>query len=155
MTPPSDSRGVKRRRPELRLELGGLGTVDPFGLRLVEHPLGSAEYFIEDPRSAGPRMPVEMAGLNLVGAGQALLTLSIRWMSRSGRGLGPPDAPAGEVRMVVRRREARLLSALLRRHLARLPEPPTWMPELLASLEQIDEFLRWDDVGALPEDEGP
>jgi hypothetical protein len=29
------------------------------------------------------------------------------------------------------------------------------MPELLASLEQIDEFLRWDDVGPLPEDEPP
>jgi len=25
----------------------------------------------------------------------------------------------------------------------------------LASLEQIDEFLRWDDVPRLPEDEGP
>lgn len=146
---------MKRRRPELRIELGGLGTVDPFGLRLVEHPPGSTAYFLEDPRSAGPRMPVETAGLNLVGAGQALLSLSVRWMSRAGRGLGPPEPPLGEVRMVVRRREARLLSALLRRHLARLPEPPGWMPELLASLEQIDEFLRWDDVPALPEDEGP
>ena len=154
MTPASDSRGVKRRRPELRLELGGLGTVDPFGLRLVEHPIGSADYFIEDPLSAGLRMPVEMAGLNLVGAGQALLSLSVRWMSRAGRG-DPSELPAGEIRMAIRRREARLLSALLRRHLARLPEPPGWMPELLASLEQIDEFLRWDDVGALPEDEGP
>ena len=145
---------MKRRRPELRLELGGLGTVDPFGLRLVEHPPGSADYFIEDPRSAGPRMPVETAGLNLVGAGQALLSLSVRWMTRAGRG-GDPALPAGEVRMAVRRREARLLSALLRRHLARLPEPPGWMPELLVSLEQIEEFLRWDDVPALPEDEGP
>lgn len=146
---------MKRTRPELRLELGGLGTVDPFGLRLVEHPPGSAAYFVEDPRSKGARMPLETAGLNLVGAGQALLTLSVRWMSRAGRGLDPPDPPAGEVRMVVRRREARLLSALLRRHLARLPEPPAWMPGLLVSLEQIEEFLRWDDVPPLPEDIGP
>ncbi len=145
---------MKRHRPELRIELGGLGTVDPFGLRLVEHPPGSAAYFIEDPRGAGRRMPVEAAGLNLVGAGQALLTLSVRWMSRAGQCLDAPEPPLAEVRMVVRRREARLLSALLRRHLARLPEPPGWMPELLVSLEQIDEFLRWDDVPGLPEDEG-
>jgi hypothetical protein len=146
---------VKRRRPDLRIELGGLGTVDPFGLRLVEHPPGSAEYFLENPRRAGARMPVELAGLNLVGAGQALLTLSARWMFRAGRGLDPPNVPHGEVRMLVGRREARLLGALLRRHLARLPQPPAWMPELLVSLEQIDEFLRWDDVGGLPEDGGP
>jgi hypothetical protein len=146
---------VKRSRPELRIELGGLGTVDPFGLRLVEHPPGSAVYFLENPRSAGARMPVEMAGLSLVGAGQALLSLSVRWMTRAGRCPHGPDPPLGEIRLAVRRREARLLSALLRRHLSRLPEPPPWMPELLASLEQIDEFLRWDDVGPLPEDEPP
>ena len=145
---------MKRRRPELRIELTGLGTVDPFGLKVVEHPPGSAAYFVEDPLGAGARMPAEAAALNLVGAGQALLFLSVRWMTRAGRGLDPPDPPLGEVRMIVRRREARLLSALLRRHVARLPEPPGWMPELLVSLEQIDEFLRWDDVGALPEDEG-
>jgi hypothetical protein len=146
---------VKRRRPELRIELGGLGTVDPFGLRLVEHPPGSAAYFVENPRCAGPRMPVELAGLNLVGAGQALLSLSLRWMMGAGRGAEPAEEPLGEVRMVVRRREARLLAALLRRHLGRLPEPPGWMPELLTSLEQIDELLRWDDVGPPGEDGGP
>jgi len=137
------------------MELKGLGTVDPFGLRLVEHPKGSSEYFLEDPRAAGPRIPLDTAGLNLVGAGQALLALSVRWMCRAGRGLDPPEGPSGEVRMIVRRREARLLAALLRRHLARLPQPPGWMPKLLVSLEQIDEFLRWDDVGGLPEDDGP
>jgi hypothetical protein len=146
---------VKRRRPDLRIELGGLGTVDPFGLRLVEHPPGSASYFVEDPAREGCRMPLDLAGLNLVGAGQALLALSVRWMGRAGRGLDPPEPVTGEVRMLVRRREARLLKALLRRHLARLPEPPRWMPDLLGSLEQIDEFLRWDDVGGLPEDGGP
>jgi hypothetical protein len=99
-------------------------------------------------------MPVELAGLNLVGAGQALLSLSLRWMGRAGRG-DPPEEIAGEVRLLVRRREARLLAALLRRHLARLPEPPAWMRDLLVSFEQIDEFLRWDDVGGLPEDGGP
>jgi hypothetical protein len=146
---------VKRRRPELRIELKGLGTVEPFGLRLVEFPLGSAAYFLEDPQHAGLRMPVETAALNLVGAGHALLTLSVRWMSLAGRAPDPPGPPSAELRLAVRRREARLLSALLRRHLARLPEPPGWMPELLASLEQIEEFLRWDDVGAVPEDGGP
>ncbi len=145
---------MKRQRPELRIELKGLGAVDPFGLRLVEHPPASAAYFVENPLGSGARMPVEAAALNLVGAGQALLFLSVRWMTRAGRGLDPPDPPLGEVRMVVRRREARLLSALLRRHVARLPEPPAWMPELLVSLEQIEEFLRWDDVGAIQEDEG-
>jgi hypothetical protein len=29
------------------------------------------------------------------------------------------------------------------------------MGKLLVSLEQMDEFLRWDDVGGLPEDGGP
>jgi len=146
---------VKRHRPELRLELGGLGTVDPFGLRLVEHPPGSAQFFVQKPGAPGPRMPVDLAGLNLVGAGQALLSLSMRWMSWAGRPADPLEEPLGEVRMALRRREARLLAALLRRHLGRLPQPPAWMPELLASLEQIDEFLRWDDVPRLPEDEGP
>jgi hypothetical protein len=146
---------VRKRRPELRLELKELGTVDPFGLRLVEHPKGSAEYFVEDPRSAGPRVPVETAGLHLVGAGHALLTLSVRWMCGAGRCPDPPLAPSGEARLLLGRREARLLGALLRRHLARLPEPPPWMGKLLVSLEQMDEFLRWDDVLPLPEDGGP
>jgi len=137
------------------MELKGLGTVDPFGLRLVEHPPGSAAYFVEGPLGGGPRLPVETAGLNLVGAGQALLSLSARWMASAGQGPDPPEFAGGEVRMLVRRREARLLAALLRRHLVRLPQPPAWMPHLLTSLEQIDEFLRWDDVGPLPEDGGP
>jgi hypothetical protein len=146
---------VKRRRPELRIELGRLGTVDPFGLRLVRHPPGSSEHFLEDPRAAGRLSPVEPAALHLVGASQALLGLSMRWMAAAGRDAGAGDPPTAEIRLAVRRREARLLSALLKRHLARLPEPPAWMPELLVSLEQIDEFLRWDDVPPLPEDEGP
>ena len=146
---------MKKSRPTLRLDLGRLGTVDPFRLRLVEHPPGSAQYFVEKPGGPGARMPVDLAGLNLVGAGQALLSLSVRWMSRAGMPPDGPEEPLGEVRMVLRRREARLLAALLRRHLGRLPQPPPWMPELLASLEQIDEFLRWDDVPRLPEDGGP
>jgi hypothetical protein len=52
---------------------------------------------------------------------------------------------SGEVRMVVRRPEARLLAALLRRHLARLPQPPGWMRDLNRALEEIDVFLRWED----------
>ena len=51
----------------------------------------------------------------------------------------------GEMRLVVRRREARLLAALLRRHLARLPEAPPWMGELLRGIEEMDEFLRWQE----------
>jgi hypothetical protein len=145
---------VRRRRPDLRIELTGLGTVDPFGLRLVEHPLGSSAYFLENPRAEGVRTPVETAGLSLVGAGQALLSLSVRWMTLAGRCPPGPDPPFGEVRLAVRRRESRLLAALLRRHLARLPEPPAWMPELLVSLEQIEEFLRWD-VPDVPENEPP
>jgi hypothetical protein len=91
-----------------------------------------------------------------VGAGQALLSLSVRWMCRAGRCPDPPPpVPSGEARIILGRREARLLGALLRRHLARLPEPPRWMGKLLVSLEQMDEFLRWDDVGGLPEDGGP
>lgn len=129
--------------------------MDPFGLKLVEHPEGSADYFVEDPRSAGPRVPVETAGLHLVGAGHALLALSLRWMCGAGRCVEPPAFPSGEARLLLGRREARLLAALLRRHLARLPEPPPWMPSLLVSLEQMDEFLRWDDVGGLAEDGGP
>jgi hypothetical protein len=145
---------VRRRRPELKVELRGLGTVDPFGLRLVERPVGSGNHFVLDPRSQKPPVPVETASLSLVGAGHALLSLSVRWMCDAGH---PPDPerPVTEARLAVRRREARLLAALLRRHLARLPEPPGWMPRLLLSIEQLDEFLRWDDVGGLPEDGGP
>jgi hypothetical protein len=51
----------------------------------------------------------------------------------------------GEVRVALRRREARLLASLLRRHVDRLPEPPAWMPELRHSLEQIDAYLQWEE----------
>ena len=47
--------------------------------------------------------------------------------------------------MVVKRREARLLGSLLRRHVARLPESPKWMTELLEALDEMDEFLRWQE----------
>ena len=75
------------------------------------------------------------------GAGQALLLQSMRWMDRADRQPGRvPMPPVGEVRMVMKRREARLLATLLKRHVARLGQPPTWMQELVASLIQIDEF---------------
>jgi hypothetical protein len=136
----------QRRRPELRVELESLGTVNPFQLEVVEEPAGSGKFFVADPARCGHRTPLDLAGLNLIGAGQALLSLSVRWMGTAGREPEPEVDPAvGEVRMVVRRREARLLAALLRRHLDRLPQPPGWMPELLGALQQIDVFLRWDE----------
>ncbi len=121
--------------------------------------------------------PLELVGLNVLGAGQALFGLSGRWLSQAGGltasgltpgglgadGLGPgglvpgglgamdgpgtedgPESLTGEVRLIVRRREARLLGSLLRRHLARLPQPPPWMRQLQQSFAQIDEFLRWE-----------
>ena len=125
--------------------MGCLGAVNPFQLQIVEHPCGSGEYFVEDPE-LGRRSSVELAGLDLVGAGQALLGLSMRWLRESGGEIEPGELPPlGDVRMRVRRREARLLSSLLRRHLARLPQPPRWMGELRRSLEEIDSFLRWED----------
>ena len=137
---------MRRKRPDLRIELGGLGTVDPFGLEIVEEPPGSGEYFVSQPGDV-QRASLDLAGLSLVGAGQALLGLSMRWMTRAGRDVESPpgEPPFGEVRMIVRRKEARLLAALLRRHLDRLPQPPSWMPELHKSLVQIDEFLRWEE----------
>lgn len=136
-----------RRRPELRVELESLGTVDPFRLEVVEDPAGSGAFFVTDPERRGRRAPLDLAGLNLIGAGQALLGLSVRWMGTAGREPGLEGEPVlGEVRMVVRRREARLMAALLRRHLDRLPQPPAWMPELLGALRQIDVFLRWDET---------
>ncbi|MEM8885386.1 MAG: hypothetical protein AAGD14_15070, partial [Planctomycetota bacterium] len=84
------------------------------------------------------------AGLCLVGASQALFGLSFEWLQQVGAepGLGPPPE-LNQVRLALRRREARLLAALLRRHLRRLPEPPEWMTELRGALEEMDEFLRW------------
>lgn len=119
--------------------------MDPFGLEVVESPPGSGEYLVQDP--AGKRSAnVEIAGLCLVGAGQALLALSFRWMRLGAREADPPAEPPGfgEVRLRVRRKEARLLASLLRSHLRRLEAPASWQRELLDSLEQIDEFLRWE-----------
>lgn len=166
---------MRRTRPSLRVEIGKLGTVDPFRLRLVQHPPDSGRFFAEDPER-GDRIDLEVAGLNLVGASQALLGLSVRWLSQSGRVSADPDSPwpapdagldpasnagsgvgsgrelgsglvppVGEVRVALRRREARLLASLLRRHVDRLPEPPAWMPELQHSLEQIDAYLQWEE----------
>jgi len=124
----------------LRLEITGLGTVDPFRLRVVEHV---GDHFVETP--GGPRTQVERAGICLVGASRALLNLSMGWLEAAGRtpeGPGPP--PVGELHLIMKRRESRLLAALLRRHLGRLPQAPVWMGELLESLEEMEEFLRWD-----------
>lgn len=138
---------ARNRRPVLRVELDDLGPVDPFRLSLVEKPDGSGEFALEDPDQRGRRIPLEVAGLNLVGAAQAMMSLSGRWLCRAGRDSMPPcEFPVGEMRLVVRRREARLLAALLTRHLNRLPEPPGWMGELREALEQVDQFLRWDEL---------
>jgi len=73
------------------------------------------------------------------------MDLSMRWFleAQPGARNDEPPPPLGEMRMVVRRREARLLGSLLRRHLGRLPQPPPWMKELLHAIEEMDEFLRW------------
>ena len=137
---------MRKSRPELRLEVSGLGTVDPFSLELIEEPSGGG-FLLEEPQHRR-RTPLELAGLSLAGASQALIGLSMRWMDRAGKASRDPGDPAlltGEVRMVVRRKEARLLAALLRRHLERLPEPPEWMGSLQESLVQIDEYLRWEE----------
>ena len=146
MTPPSLYRVVKRTQPHLRIDISGLGTVDPFRLRMIEDPPESGDYQLEDPSQQGRRATLEIAGLSLAGAGQALLLQSMRWMDRAERRSDRiPLPPVGAVRMVLKRREARLLAALLRRHVARLGQPPAWMPQLVDSLVQIDEFLRWED----------
>jgi hypothetical protein len=140
--------GTRHGRPELRLEVGGLGTIDPFRLKVVEEPRGSGEYFVEQPGGAGGRVALAVAGLNLVGAGHALLGLSMHWLIAAGgvhASPEPPPLPLGEVRLVVRRREARLLGSLLRRHLRRLPEAPPWMADLSRSFLEIEEVLRWED----------
>ena len=137
---------MRRGRPELRVEVAGLGTVDPFRLRLVKRPPDSGEYCVEDPNLRDRHATLEVAGLSLAGAGQALLALSMRWMDSADRSkAADPVLPVGEVRIVLRRREARLLGVLLRRHLKRLQHAPPWMRELHISLVQIDEFLRWEE----------
>jgi len=139
---------ARRRRPELKLEMGPLGTVDPFTLKLEEAPPGSGRAVLTDPSRNDAAIPLEAAELSLVGASQALFHLSLRWLRRAGADVAPCDSArmSAEVRLLLERREARLLEALLRRHLARLPEPPAWMPELLRSLAEIDEFLRWEEA---------
>ena len=141
-------------RPELRLEMGALGTVDPFELTLREEPASSGRFVVEHRGPSGGgcrRLGLDLAGLNLVGAAHALFSLSTRWLQQAGRidrdGEATLDVPTGEVRLRVRRREARLVASLLRRHLGRLPQPPGWMREFLSSMEEIDHFLRWDELG--------
>ena len=128
--------------------MGPLGTVDPFDLQVVEDPSGSGRLAVEARAAPGARMPLERAGLNLVGAGQALLGLSLRWMARAGR--EPPDdalrGPA-EVRLLVRRREANLMALLLRRHVDRLHDAPAWMADFLQALGDIEVLLQWEKEG--------
>lgn len=119
--------------------------MDPFTLSVEEDPAEAGSFCVAPPGEGGRRYPLELAGMNLFGAAQALLTLSLRWASRAPEPPDEEEVPSvGEVRLRVRRREGRLLAALLRRHLARLTEPPPWMGELLAALEEIDDFLRWE-----------
>lgn len=135
---------ARSRRPEVRLEIAGLGVVNPFELRMAEEPPGSGQHVLLAPGPMPPRTSLDLGGLALVGAGQALFALAMRWLTEAGREVDPFAAPAGEVRLMLKRRETRLLAALLERHLDRLPEPPRWMPELLEALVQVDEFFRWE-----------
>jgi hypothetical protein len=134
---------TKSRRPSLRVEIEPLGSVDPFTLRVVEDPPGSGRWYAGAP--AGERMPLGLAGMNVVGASHALLTLSRRWVMESGGpDTGLPGPPEGEVTVALRLRETRLLESLLRRHLRRLPQAPPWMPELAAALREMAVLLRWE-----------
>ncbi len=142
----------RARRPRLRMDMRPLSAVDPFGLELFQNPPDSGDYFVKPRTGAGEQLPLEMAGLAVVGAAHALFSLSARWLSSSHEpdspDLVPPDSgpPLAEMRTVLRRREARLLSALLRRHRKRLEHAPAWMSDLQVSLDEIDEFLRWEDA---------
>lgn len=153
----------RRRRPHLQLEMAHLGRVDPFQLAIREYPPGSGEFRVEAPRKGQEPLALERAGLCLVGASQALMDLSLRWLAESGRAAGQDAAgpgggggpvaagldetpPMAEMRMCLRRREARLLASLLRRHLGRLPQPPDWMRSLLNALDEMDEYLRWQET---------
>lgn len=138
----------RKLRPHLRLEMAELGRVDPFLLAVEERPPGSGKFHVQ-PREGGDGIPVERAGLCLVGASQALFKLSFEWLQQVG-GEAPdselgPGPVMGEMRLAVRRKEARLMAALLRRHLGRLPEPPEWMSDLMRALDEMDEFLRWQE----------
>lgn len=128
----------------------------------------------EGPREVGPevgpevgreenvrRVSVERAGLCLAGASEALFHLSFRWMretgaieerhgaqrgdSCAGSGLDPRSVAPVQMRLALERREGRLLAALLRRHLRRLPQPAPWMATLLRSLEEMDDYLSWQE----------
>ena len=121
-----------------------LGRVDPFQLALEETPPGSGNFVVRRPDS-DIRISVERAGLCLVGASQALFGLSFDWLRTSTQEPHEPPRPLGEMRLTLRRREARLIGALLRRHVGRLPEPPEWMRDLLRALDEMDEFLRWQE----------
>ena len=104
----------RQTRPHLRLEMGELGSVDPFRLAVEESPPGSGNFLVRRPDGA-QSLSVERAGLCLVGASQALFQLSFGWLQQVSPdeevadppGCGPPVM--GEMRLAVRRREARLL----------------------------------------------
>jgi hypothetical protein len=140
----------RKPRPHLRLEMGELGRVDPFQLAVEESPPGSGKFLVRKP-DGDRALSVERAGLCLVGASQALFQLSFGWLQQvspeeaSGETAGTGAPAMGEMRLAVRRREARLLGALLRRHIARLPQPPAWMADLSKALDEMDEFLRWQE----------
>ena len=71
---------------------------------------------------------------------QALFDLSSRWLHAAKADEDPAPGVKGEVHLAIRQRDARLLAALLRRHVRRLPEPPAWMLlgfELFQALEKI------------------
>jgi hypothetical protein len=134
----------RKLRPHLRLEMAELGRVDPFLLAVEERPPGSGKFQVHA-REGGDGIPVERAGLSLVGASQALFKLSFEWLQQVGGDAPEPGPVMGEMRLAVRRKEARLMAALLRRHLGRLPEPPEWMSDLMRALDEMDEFLRWQE----------
>jgi hypothetical protein len=139
----------RKSRPQLRIEMADLGLVDPFRLTIEETPPGTGQFAVRSP--GGAALTVERAGLCLVGASQALFELSFRWLRQVDADAVEPASPQiggprmGEMRLALRRREARLLGALLRRHVARLPEAPPWMTDLEAALDEMDEFLRWQE----------
>ena len=133
------------RRPTLLLGIEPLGPVDPFALDVLEEPPDSGKFCV---RTEEASLSVTRAGLHLMGAANALCELSATWMDRVGApaaeppSLGPMLALGG-VHFILRRRDARLLTSLLKRHLARLPQPPAWMTDLHRSLEEVQVLLQW------------